>query len=166
MLILAAIILLVALAVLAILTVIDARTMLLPDKYTAAYALLGLGFHAALGFTLLSWQAVLAGAVIAGGFLALIRWGGNIYYKQESMGLGDVKLLIGGGAWLGAQYAIMAITLGAMVTLTWAIGAAAWKARKTGEEMDLHRLEVPAGPGFCIGLAALMIYAYGAILLP
>jgi prepilin signal peptidase PulO-like enzyme (type II secretory pathway) len=166
MVLLAALLLVAGLAVLAILTVIDFRTMLLPDKYTLLYAVLAILFHLVTGFIFLSWQAVLIGAIVGGGFLALIRWGGNWYYKMESMGLGDVKLLIGGGAWLGAQMTILAITIGAFMTLVFAIGAAALKAKKTGEKIDLYRLEVPAGPGFCVGLAAMMLYAYGGLLVP
>lgn len=163
---LAAIALLAGLALLVILTIIDFKTMLLPDKYVAAFLVCGIVFHAAFQFAVLTPQQMLAGAVVGGGFLALVRWGGNIYYKQESMGLGDVKLLFAGGLWLGVYWTIMAITLGACITLVQAVAFAKARARKTGEKIDLSRLEVPAGPGFCIALGILILYNFFPALLP
>lgn len=158
MLALAAIALLAGLACLVILTIIDFKTMLLPDKYVLAFGLCGLAFHAAFGFSILNIQQILLGAAVGGGFLAIIRWGGNIYYQQESMGLGDVKLLLAGGLWLGAYWTIISITIGAVITLVCAIASALIKARKTGQKPDLQRLEVPAGPGFCIALALFILW--------
>ena len=157
MLALAACALLAGIALLIILTIIDFKTMLLPDKYVAAYAACGLLFHGLFGFGLIGWEQMVLGAAAGGGFLALIRWGGNIYYQQESMGLGDVKLMIAGGLWLGVYWTIMAITLGAVITLVQATVWAWNKARKEGKKLDLSRLEVPAGPGFCLALIILSL---------
>ncbi len=147
-----------ALGCLAWLTVIDLRTMILPDRLVFLYGLLGVGFHLSTGFTILTPIDLLTGAGVGGGFLATVRWAGNHYYGQESMGLGDVKLLIAGGLWLGGMGAVWAITLGAAITIIFAFAHAEYQRQKTGKFPSLHRLEVPAGPGFCVALALLTLY--------
>ncbi len=146
-----------ALACLAVLTYIDLRTMILPDPLVAIYALLGVGFHTVAGFSLLSPLDMAIGACVGGGFLAIVRWAGNRAYGQESMGLGDVKLMTAGGLWLGGMGAVWAITLGAAITLLFTFGQAGYKRLRTGVFPSLHRLEVPAGPGFCAALVLLML---------
>lgn len=149
--------LLLALACLAVLTYIDFRTMILPDPLVALYAVLGLGFHWMIDFSILSPQQMALGAIVGGGFLAIVRWAGNRAYGQESMGLGDVKLLTAGGIWLGGMGAVWAITLGAAITLLFTFAQAGYKRLRTGTFPSLQRLEVPAGPGFCAALAILML---------
>ncbi|MES2729868.1 MAG: A24 family peptidase [Pseudomonadota bacterium] len=154
---LADILVLAAAAMLAALTFIDARTMILPDRLVFLYGLLGIAFHVATHFAFLTPLNLLLGAVTGGGMLAIVRWAGSHHYGQEAMGLGDVKLLIAGGVWLGAMGAVWAITLGAGLTVLFAFAYATVARIQSGKFPDLQRLEVPAGPGFCVALFILML---------
>jgi len=89
-------------ATLVALTFIDLATWLLPHALT--WPLLGAGIVAsALGIsaapTLVSSAA---GAAVGFGVFAAIAWIGKRVAKKEAMGLGDVWLLAGIGAWEGA----------------------------------------------------------------
>lgn len=57
----------------------------------------------------------IAGAAIGGGIVLLIRWLGQLIYRQEAMGLGDVKLLMFVGSWLGPAGALKTLFLGAII---------------------------------------------------
>ena len=99
-------------------TIIDLRHWILPDKLNIALALLMMALHASYHFEILSPIDMAFGALIGGGLLLIIRAGGNAYYKMESMGLGDVKLLAAAGLGLGAFGTIMAISLKQCTILT------------------------------------------------
>ena len=77
--------------------VIDFEHYILPDTLNALFAAVGLGFACFQGRGLLS---VLAALICAAVFL-LIRQVGTWIYKKEAMGLGDIKLALGMGAWVG-----------------------------------------------------------------
>lgn len=59
--------------------------------------------------------ASLAGLVAGGGILLAIGWIGKRVYGRDAMGLGDVKLLAAGGAFVGAGGALAALVIGALV---------------------------------------------------
>lgn len=163
MLIAALTLLAIALILLAILAYIDAKTMLLPNHYVFLFGLTALAFHITTRFQAIDPVNMLIGALVGGGGLYLVRLIGNKVYKRESLGLGDVKLMLAGGLWLGGLGIIWAITAGAFITLVIAFFYASFQALKTGQ-FNFTRLVFPAGPGFCIGLATLMILSYGLIL--
>lgn len=148
------------LSVLIILSAIDLRTWLLPNKWVATLALLGIAFHAFMRFHLLHIDQMIFGALVGGGILYLIRMGGNAYYKQDTLGLGDVKLLLAAGLWLGVEGVIIAITAGAFAGLLHGIFYALFKAAKEKSPVSLKRLMIPAGPGFCIGIAVAWVWLY------
>ena len=148
------------LVVLMILSIIDLRVWLLPNKYVLAFAILGIIFHSALGFQLLPPQDMLFGALLGGGLLYLVRMGGNAYYKQDTLGLGDVKLLAAAGLWLGVEGVVLALTAGAFVGLLHGIGVALTRAAKEKTKPNLNRLMIPAGPGFCVGIVAAWLYIF------
>lgn len=150
--ILALLCLLLAAGLLILLAIIDFKTFLLPNIYVAPFSLLGLAFHGLTDFYFLSLTAVLIGGI--GGFtvLYLIRMAGNKYYKQDSLGLGDVKLLGAGGLWLGFENVMIAMTIGAFLGLLHGLAYALHLKLKTSEAFSLTRLTIPAGPGFVGGL--------------
>lgn len=149
----------IALILLVVLAVIDARTMLLPDHYVFLFGLSGIALHIMTNFGFMSPQDALLGALVGGGGMYLVRMAGNYIYKQESMGLGDVKLLLAGGLWVGGMGTVWAITLGAFCTLIFAAIYAIIKGIKTGK-FSFARLVFPAGPGFCAGLAFIIFMIY------
>lgn len=148
------------LVVLIILSIIDLKVWLLPNKWVLTFALLGVSFHALLGFSLLLPHEMIFGALLGCGILYVIRICGNAYYKQDTLGLGDVKLLAAAGLWLGLEGVVIALTAGAFAGLLHGIGFAAIKALKEKSRMNLNRLMIPAGPGFCVGIVAAWLYQY------
>lgn len=146
-----------ALFLLGMLAIIDFKTMLLPNKYVFPFAILGVLFHLSMQFSVYEPLSVLLGGVLGYGILWLIRFGGNMYYKTDSLGLGDVKLLGAAGLWLGLSGVTFAMTLGAMAGLIHGLIVAYVRSRKTGV-FDIHRLKIPAGPGFIAGILIVMFY--------
>lgn len=144
--------LVIALILLIILTAIDLRERLLPNIYVFPFAVLGLVFHAATNFELISLEQSLLGGIGGYLFLWLIRQGGNWYYQQESLGLGDVKLIGAAGLWLGPEHMIIAVIIGASASLVHGLIYAAVK------KLSLKRLEIPAGPGLIFGIIAMIAW--------
>lgn len=141
-----------ALAVLGSLCVIDLKVRLLPNPLVLALALLGLVFHAASGFYYLAPSAMIFGALTGGGLLYIVRMAGNRFYGQDTLGLGDVKLMAAGGLWLGPEAVNAALIAGAIAGLLHGgavIGYSRLMKKDTG---PLSRFAIPAGPGFTAGL--------------
>ncbi len=78
------------------LAVFDARTLLIPDLYSAAVALAG-----CVGPLSAGWPTALAGAGVGAVMLAAVRWAVGRAVGREAMGWGDVKLAAALGALLG-----------------------------------------------------------------
>ena len=100
------------------------------------------------------------GAALGFGVLWIIRLAASRYYGQDALGLGDVKLMGAAGLWLGAEGITLALTLGATAGLIHGLGVAAYNAKKSGGPMQLARLQIPAGPGFVIGILIVGIMQY------
>jgi leader peptidase (prepilin peptidase) / N-methyltransferase len=163
--ILALLILGLGIAVMIALSIIDLKTWLLPDKLNLALGVLGLGFHLTLGFQLFPPHELIFAALIGAGILYVIRFFGNRAYNQDTLGLGDVKLLGAAGLWLGIEGVIMAMTLGAFAGILHGVGVAAFKTMRHKEAFSLKRLAIPAGPGFCIGIFITMMWVLVPFLL-
>lgn len=142
------------------LIVIDLRHWLLPNTYNFAFGVFGLAFHAGHHFTLLSPLEMIAGLIMGGGFLAVIRFFGNIAYKQETLGLGDVKLMMAAGVWLGTDATLFAIVIGAMAGLLHGIGIALYKTHILKDPVSVKRMALPAGPGFIAGIAVVFLVEF------
>lgn len=82
-------------------TLIDLRTMLLPDALTLPLLWLGLLFHSLYAPWMLS--DALYGAVAGYLMLWLLNQGSRLLLKREGIGYGDFKLLAACGAWTGWQ---------------------------------------------------------------
>lgn len=100
------------------LSVIDARTLTLPDVLTLSFLWLGLLLNIADLFADLTSAVI--GAFVGYAFLwslfQLHRWLRGV----EGMGYGDFKLLAGIGAWLGWQDLPLVVMVAAMSGLLWA----------------------------------------------
>jgi leader peptidase (prepilin peptidase)/N-methyltransferase len=149
--------LIVALVLLGILAVIDFKTMYLPNKYVFPFAVLAVIFHTSLQFSVMDPLSMLIGGAFGYGILWSIRFFGNMYYKTDSLGLGDVKLLGAAGLWLGLSGVTIAMTLGAAAGLVHGLIVAYVQSRKTGE-FNVRRLKIPAGPGFIIGITIVIFW--------
>ncbi len=96
-----------------VISFIDAKYQIIPDEITIAGIILGI-FFSFIFPTLQNVSTHLAGflnsivgAFVGGGSIYLTGLIGNIVFKKESMGGGDVKLLTMVGAFLGWKLALL-----------------------------------------------------------
>jgi leader peptidase (prepilin peptidase) / N-methyltransferase len=158
-----------ALALLAVLSYIDLKIQLLPNEYVLSLACCGFVFHLATMFHYESISNIAIGAFVGGGLLFVIRGAANYWYGEDTLGLGDVKLLAAGGIWLGPEHILIAAAAGALAGFLHGLGVAVYTVGKAKVPMDFSKLSVPAGPGFAVGMIAVAIYKFyylPAILLP
>ena len=158
-----------ATALLYILSAIDLEEGLLPNQHVMALAMCGALFHLSTAWHYLSIEEIALGAFIGAGFLYLIRGAANALYKQDTLGLGDVKLLGAAGIWLGPYYVLLALTAGAFMGLLHGAVLAATKKYKTGVMPELASLSLPAGPGFAAGMIVagiIQFHGLGKVLWP
>jgi len=99
------------------LAVIDARTLLLPDRLTLGLLWVGLLANAAgYGGGVFLPDAVF-GAAAGYASLATVAWGYARLTGREGMGLGDAKLLAALGAWLGWMVLPLIVLLASLLAL-------------------------------------------------
>ena len=159
-------------ALLVVLTITDIRERILPDKVN----FLGLGLG--LGLSLVTapvdgtahWlsqrifdfpppQRVLSlgdavlGAAAASGLLWLVAEGYFRMRGREGMGLGDVKMMLMAGAFLGVQRALLTILLGSLLGSV--IGAAVIAVGRKGADFELPF-------GTFLGAGALLVVFFGS----
>ena len=102
----------------------DLRHQLLPDSLTAT--LLASGLLAALFLPALGFAQALAGAALGAGSFFLLRVLYFRYRGLEGLGLGDIKLMAGLGAWLGGSWLPLLVIVAAVAGLLSAV-LRAWK---------------------------------------
>ncbi len=135
-----------------ILAITDLKKWLLPNIYVFPFAILGIIFHIVTNFYFLEAMQIFLGMIVGGGFLLIIRIIANSAYKQEALGLGDVKLMGAAGLWLGMEGVLFAITIGALCGLLHGLALFIYKKYKTGKIIDFRKMSLPAGPGFICGI--------------
>ncbi|MBN8520931.1 MAG: prepilin peptidase [Alphaproteobacteria bacterium] len=151
---------------LVILSVIDLRVRLLPNIYVLPFALLGVVFHLTTSFDLLSSpHDMVIGGITGFMILFLLRLAGNHYYGQDTLGLGDVKLMGAGGLWLGVEGILIALTLGAMAGVIHGLSYAIYSKAVRKAPLRLSHLSIPAGPGFALGIAGVGIWYFHPIVI-
>lgn len=136
------------------LSVVDLRVRLLPNEMVLGFAALGLIFHFVTETTLLSVTEIALGGVIGFGSLYLLRALANRYYGMDALGLGDVKLMGAAGLWLGPDGITLALMLGALAGLLHGTVCA------VHGKIPLSKLQIPAGPGFAVGIAVTAGWQY------
>ena len=132
--------------------IVDLREMILPNELIIVFLACACLFHIQTGFTYLSYNEMIIGGLAAATLMLVIRWGAQIYYKTDALGLGDVKLLTAAGIWLGMTDFMLALSIGATAGLLHGLLLALIIKKKTGKMPSLATLPVPAGPGFIIGI--------------
>lgn len=85
-------------ALLALVTIIDLRTMRIPDALNAALVVSGLAVNWILHRTIVD---ALIGAVAGYAAIYVLNMAYRALRGGDGMGMGDAKLLAGAGAWLG-----------------------------------------------------------------
>lgn len=121
------------------LTVIDIRTLLLPDSLTLGLLWAGLLANAAGFWGAASLPDAVLGAVAGYSSLAAVAWGYVRLTGREGMGMGDAKLLAALGAWLGWMVLPLLVLLASLSALLVG-GLALWRGRA-----DWHSA-LPFGP--------------------
>jgi len=144
--------LLTALALLIALSIIDLKHLILPDELNLALGLCGIAFHILSAYRFADMTDMIAGAMIGGGLLYVIRYFSNRHYGRDTLGLGDVKLLGAAGLWLGIEGTLEAITIGAFMGLIHGIVYALYISQKNKTAFTISQLSIPAGPGFAVGI--------------
>ena len=152
--------LLCTLCLLGILTFIDLKIRLLPNKYVGGVFALGVIFHLITKFHFISPAGIILGILTGSGLLLFVRYFANRIYKQDTLGLGDVKLMGAAGVWLGLEHILLAISLGAFAGLIHGLIYGFVISRKTDEKINFSTLSIPAGPGFIFGIIAVGIFKF------
>ena len=124
----------------------DARRFVIPDGFTVF--LFAWVFVTAIvartpgGVTIFaSPYEALVGACTGAGAIAIIGWFGELAFKKEAMGFGDVTMMAAVGAALGPERALLTVIVGACV------GAVASIAVLAPIAWVSHRQRVAAGAG-------------------
>ncbi|HET7583574.1 MAG TPA: prepilin peptidase [Gemmatimonadaceae bacterium] len=124
----------------------DALHYVIPDGFTAFGLVVGLigatvaAFtHAASPFAGL--YDALIGACVGAGAIAISGWLGEMAFKKEAMGFGDVTLMAMIGAHIGPGRTLLTVFLGALIgaiVFLAAVYPIGWlRSRKRGEEFSL-----------------------------
>jgi len=143
-----------------VLSVIDLRTMLLPDAITLPGVILGLAF-----VLLTEPGKVLEHALAsAGAYLAILLLFVLLYRlvaKREGMGMGDAKLHAMIGAMLGWKGVLFSLVGGAALglVLNLPVLLAGKASRPEGEAPSIFRTQLPFGP--MLSLAAFLFFFWG-----
>ncbi len=153
-----------ALILLGALCVIDLKHRLLPDKLVLPFLILGVAFHFLTRFHYATPMDMVAGALLGGGLLYAVRFFAVRYYGDDALGLGDVKLMIAAGVWLGPQAILLTLIVGAMAGIFHGLAIACSNKIKTKAPMNLKNLSLPAGPGFAVGIVIAGIVKFYGLL--
>lgn len=146
------------------LSAIDLKMRLLPDELTLAFAVTGILFRFAAYPHAGSWIDAVLGCIAGGGALALVRSVANRFYGFETMGLGDVKLMAAAGIWLGIEGAITALCVGALCGVAHGLIVLFYRRIKNKSDDTFREMTIPAGPGFCAGVAIVALLHFNGAL--
>jgi len=99
-------------AIVLALAITDARSYLLPDVLTIGGLVFGVGLSLFSGG--MTPQESIFGSIVGGGILFVVAWLGEIVFKKEAMGGGDIKMMAMIGTFVGWQGALLTIFLGSL----------------------------------------------------
>jgi leader peptidase (prepilin peptidase)/N-methyltransferase len=129
-----------------VISFIDIDYRIIPDVISLPGIILG--FLAAVFLLPLQWHDSLLGILIGGGVILAVGYLGELVFKKEAMGGGDVKLLAMIGAFVGWKLALLTIFFGSLA------GAVIGLVMKlfTGDEY------IPFGPFLALGALAALCF--------
>ncbi len=137
----------------------DLKNYILPNLLNAALALSFCAFHISTHWQFISPLDAIYGALVGGGLLLLIRLAANQYYKDDALGLGDVKLMAAAGLGLGFPNILLVLSLGATFGALHGVLIGLQEKRK-GHAIPFDKINVPAGVGLCLGIAIIALYQF------
>ena len=121
---------------------IDLETGFIPDKLTIPAFLMGIIFLVA--FQIVNWKSALIGAVSGGALLVFLMILGKFIFKKDAMGMGDVKLLVLIGVYVGFPAVLISLFLGSIAAFIMILVGLITK------KQDLEST-IPFGPFIAIG---------------
>lgn len=138
-----------------ILSVIDMKIMIIPDRFSLGLIVFGLAvcfinpyFMGGYGYKLL--QSFIGGCVGFFGFW-LIAIVGRVIFRKEAMGGGDIKLMGGAGALIGWGGVLSTLFIGSVLGLVYAVYLLARRKANTDGA-------IPFGPFLSAGIIINMLY--------
>lgn len=124
-------------------SVIDFRYYIIPDTLTLPFIIIGF-LSSILPGSLTPLQSLL-GIVAGGGSLYAIGWIGELIFKKEAMGGGDIKLMAAAGALFGPQCVLLAFLFGACFGAIYGIAIIIMKKLNSSHQ-------IPFGPFLFAGI--------------
>lgn len=134
---------------------IDLEFRIIPDWFTLPGILLGMAY-AALN-PAVGWQNGLIGLLVGGGGFLLLAYAGELIFKKESMGGGDIKMAAMLGVFLGWQRLLLVFFLASLVAVLTFFVIRLLKPKSLADRL------IPFGPFLVI--AALVAYYWGGELI-
>lgn len=151
----------------------DILWLRLPDVLTAALFLVALVLSQVSGgggvFQLQDLGFSLLAAGIGAGSFMLLRLGYRALRGREGLGLGDIKLMLGLGAYAGLYDLPLLVLMGAVLGLGAALLQILWQRLRRSEPAvfsDLGQQILPFGASLCAAAALLWLLRVMAVLPP
>ena len=141
--------------VLLVMAWVDATTYWLPDVLTLPFLGAGLALSA-FGATHISWRDSLIGAGLGWGVLAIVGWFYRWRTQRIGLGVGDMKLLAGFGAWLGWIPLPWLLLFASLTGAIFGVLTLARFRRKKGGEVP-----IPFGPFLALAALLVLLYRWG-----
>jgi leader peptidase (prepilin peptidase)/N-methyltransferase len=139
-----------------VLALIDVDHRILPNVITIPGALVGL----ALAFVdpRVEWFDALLGGFVGGGLLYFVAWAYLRLRGREGMGMGDIKMMLTVGSFVGWQGALMTILIGSLLGSV--IGIALIAISRKGWEYALPFGTFLAAAGIIVAFRGEQIFAW------
>ncbi len=130
-------------------SVIDLQTRLILNKLTVP------GFVAGVALVCLlepeRWKEIPFGVIGGGIVLVALSVLGKLIFKKESLGMGDVKLVVLIGAYIGFPEILIAFYFGALIAGLYILGALIFKKIRIGDT-------IPFGPFIALGSFVFLLW--------
>ena len=130
-------------------SIIDLSKGLILNKLTIPCCILGILL--VLGLQVETWQQVLLGALGGGLIVWIIGLLGNLLFRKESMGMGDVKLLVMIGVYVGFPEVAICLFFGIFIAAIIILSGMALKKLNLGDT-------IPFGPFVAIGTLVYLLW--------
>ena len=128
---------------------IDLEKKLILNRLTVPCFILGAVLVIALHVE--TWTQALLGALSGGVIVLFIALFGKLIFKKESMGMGDVKLLVSIGVYVGIMGVLLSLFFGILVAAVIVVSGLLLKKLKLGDT-------IPFGPFIAIGTLVYLLW--------
>ncbi len=139
----------------------DNKDFMLPDVLNLGLALCFIAFHTLTDWTIVTHTEALIGMISTGALLLFIRTIANHIYKEDALGLGDIKLMMAAGLGLGSPVVFLTLTLGAALGMLHGILITYVHNKKNVEKQSVSQAKVPAGVGLVVAILMAVVWKFG-----